>query len=311
MQVLTLEETRAALPFGPLIDALDAGFRAGAEVPLRHHHPMVNPGAADDMLLLMPAWQAAGWGGVKIVHVHPGNAGRGLPAIASSYILFDRVTGAHKLLLDGGELTARRTAAASALAARRLARPDSRRHLIVGAGRVGANLAQAYRAALPIEAVEVWSRTAASAEALAADLRAQGIPAVAAPDLQAAVGRADIVSCATLSRTPLIHGDWLHPGQHIDLIGSFTPEMREVDDAVMQRARIFLDTDHARIESGDIALPLAAGAITEADIEGTLEALCRDNRHPRRGPGEITLFKGVGSAVEDLSAAILAWDSLV
>jgi ornithine cyclodeaminase len=311
MQVLTLEETRAALPFGPLIDALDAGFRAGAEVPLRHHHPMVNPGAADDMLLLMPAWQAAGWGGVKIVNVHPGNAGRGLPAIASSYILFDRVTGAHKLLLDGGELTARRTAAASALAARRLARPDSRRHLIVGAGRVGANLAQAYRAALPIEAVEVWSRTAASAEALAADLRAQGIPAVAAPDLQAAVGRADIVSCATLSRTPLIHGDWLHPGQHIDLIGSFTPEMREVDDAVMQRARIFLDTDHARIESGDIALPLAAGAITEADIEGTLEALCRDNRHPRRGPGEITLFKGVGSAVEDLSAAILAWDSLV
>lgn len=311
MQVLTLEETRAALPFGPLIDALDAGFRAGAEVPLRHHHPMVNPGAADDMLLLMPAWQAAGWGGVKIVNVHPGNAGRGLPAIASSYILFDRVTGAHKLLLDGGELTARRTAAASALAARRLARPDSRRHLIVGAGRVGANLAQAYRAALPIEAVEVWSRTAASAEALAADLRAQGIPAVAAPDLQAAVGRADIVSCATLSRTPLIHGDWLHPGQHIDLIGSFTPEMREVDDVVMQRARIFLDTDHARIESGDIALPLASGAITEADIEGTLEALCRDNRHPRRGPGEITLFKGVGSAVEDLSAAILAWDSLV
>lgn len=310
MQVLTLEETRAALPFGPLIDALDAGFRAGAEVPLRHHHPMVNPGAADDMLLLMPAWQAVGWGGVKIVNVHPGNAGRGLPAIASSYILFDRVTGAHKLLLDGGELTARRTAAASALAARRLARPDSRRHLIVGAGRVGANLAQAYRAALPIEAVEVWSRTAASAEALAADLRAQGIPAVAAPDLQAAVARADIVSCATLSRTPLIHGDWLHPGQHIDLIGSFTPEMREADDKALQRARIFLDTDHARIESGDIALPLAAGAITEADIEGTLEALCRDNRHPRRGPGEITLFKGVGSAVEDLSAAILAWNSL-
>ncbi|MDD8023608.1 MAG: ornithine cyclodeaminase family protein, partial [Paracoccaceae bacterium] len=185
MHVLTLEETRAALPFGPLIDALDAGFRAGAEVPLRHHHPMHNPSGADDMLLLMPAWQAAGWGGVKIVNVHPGNAARGLPAIASSYILFDRATGAHKLLLDGGELTARRTAAASALAAKRLARRDSRRQLIVGAGRVGANLAQAYRAALPIEAVEIWSRTSASAEALAADLRGQGIPAVAAPDLQA------------------------------------------------------------------------------------------------------------------------------
>ncbi|MDD8021965.1 MAG: ornithine cyclodeaminase family protein, partial [Paracoccaceae bacterium] len=119
-----------------------------------------------------------------------------------------------------------------------------------------------------------------------------------------------IVSCATLSQAPLIHGDWLHPGQHIDLIGSFTPEMREVDDAAMMRARIFVDTDHAKVESGDIALPLASGAITEADIEGTLDALCRDDRHPRRGPGEITLFKGVGSAVEDLSAAILAWTSL-
>ncbi|WP_156894293.1 ornithine cyclodeaminase family protein [Rhodobacter xanthinilyticus] len=310
MRVLSLEDTRAALPFGALIAALDAGFRAGAEVPLRHHHFMKTPGAADDVLLLMPAWQQAGWGGVKIVNVHPGNAGRGLPAIASSYILFDRLTGVHKLLLDGGELTARRTAAASALAAKRLARPESRKMLIVGAGRVGANLAWAYRAAFAIEEIEIWSRTAASAEALAVELRRGGLNARAVPDLEAAVKRAEIISCATLSRAPLIEGEWLQPGQHIDLIGSFTPEMREADDEVLARARIFLDTDHAMVESGDIAIPLASGAISKADIEGTLAGLCRDDLRPRASAEEITLFKGVGSAIEDLAAAVLAYESL-
>lgn len=308
MKILSLAETRAALPFEALIEALDAGFRAGGEVPLRHQHLMTSPDGPEDVLLLMPAWQAAGWGGVKIVNVHPGNAALGLPAIASSYILFERRTGAHVLILDGGELTARRTAAASALAAKRLARPDSRRQLIVGAGRVGANLAQAYRAALPIETVEVWNRTAASAGALAAELRAGGIAAQAVTDLAAAVGRADVISCATLARAPLIRGDWLRPGQHVDLIGSFTPEMREADDAVLRRARIFLDTDHARVESGDIAQPLASGAISLADIEGTLDTLCRENLFPRRSEDEITLFKGVGSGLEDLAAAILAHD---
>lgn len=310
MKILSLAETRAALPFDALIEALDAGFRAGGEVPLRHQHLMTNPGGPEDVLLLMPAWQAEGWGGVKIVNVHPGNAALGLPAIASSYILFDRRTGAHVLILDGGELTARRTAAASALAAKRLARPDSRHQLIVGAGRVGANLAQAYRATLPIETVEVWNRTAASAEVLAAELRADGIAAQAVTDLAAAVGRADVISCATLARAPLIRGDWLRPGQHVDLIGSFTPEMREADDAVMRRARIFLDTDHARVESGDIAQPLASGAIGLADIEGMLDTLCRENLFPRRSEGEITLFKGVGSGLEDLAAAILAHDRM-
>lgn len=308
------EQTKVALPFDRLIGALDAGFRAEVTAPLRHHHVMAAPGRGDDVLLLMPAWMNTGagagagtaWGGVKVVNVHPGNTGAGLPAVSSTYVLFDRDTGRHRLILDGGELTARRTAAASALAATRLARPDSRRLLVVGAGRVAANIPHAYAAALPIAEVAVWSRTRANAQELAERLRAEGIAATHAADLEAAVGEADVISCATLAREPILKGDWLRPGQHVDLIGSFTPDMREADDEVMRRARIFIDTEHARIESGDIRTPLATGVISDADISATLADLCRDDAYPRASADEITLFKSVGSAVEDLAAAILA-----
>lgn len=310
MRSLDADETRDALPFPALIDALDAGFRIPTDSPLRHSHPLVNADGSEDVLLLMPAWRQTGWGGVKLVNVHPGNSAKGLPAVASSYVLFDRETGRHELLLDGDEMTARRTAAASALAAKRLARPDSHRLLIVGSGHVAANLAPAYRAALPITEVEVWNRTLVKAETLAARLKADGIAARATSDLQAAVARADVISCATLSQQPLILGDWLSPGQHLDLIGSFTPEMREADDTALRRARIFLDTEHAAKESGDILGPLASGAIAKEDIEGTLLGLCRDNLFPRRSAREITLFKAVGSGIEDLSAAVLAWESI-
>jgi ornithine cyclodeaminase/alanine dehydrogenase-like protein (mu-crystallin family) len=306
MKVLSLEQTRAALPFDALINAIDEGFASGCTSPLRHHHFMQNKDGADDVLLLMPAWREQGWGGIKLVNVHPANSTKGLPAISSTYVLFDRETGQHRLILDGGELTARRTAAASALAAKRLARPDSKRLLVVGAGRVGSNIPHAYRAVLPIETVAVWNPTAANGQKLVSELNAQGIAAEFEPDLQAAVARADIVSCATLSREPIIKGEWLHPGQHIDLIGSFTPQMREADDEVMRRAKIYIDTEHAKVESGDIRTPLESGVIQDADILDTLEAMCRDNRYPRANENDITFFKGVGSAIEDLSAAILA-----
>lgn len=309
MKILSLDETRAALPFDLLVAALDAGFCTDCTTPLRHHHLMKSPGGTDDVLLLMPAWRDQGWGGVKLVNIHPGNATRGLPAISSTYVLFERETGRHRLILDGGELTARRTAATSALAAKRLARADSRRLLVVGAGRVAANIPHAYRAVLPVEQVTVWNRTPANGQKLAETLRTQGINATFAPDLEDAVGRADLISCATLARKPVLEGAWLKPGQHVDLIGSFAPEMREADDEVVRRARIFLDTDHARIESGDIAIPLETGVIGEDGICGTLTDLCRDNAFPRQSAGEITLFKSVGTAVEDLSAAILALES--
>jgi ornithine cyclodeaminase/alanine dehydrogenase-like protein (mu-crystallin family) len=306
MKILSSEETRNALPWDKLIDALDDGFRSEVTSPLRHHHHMKNRDGSDDVLLLMPAWRDDGWGGIKLVNVHPGNSEKGLPAISATYLLFDRETGEHRLILDGGELTPRRTAAASALAAKYLARKDVRRQLIVGAGRVGSSIPYAYLSVLPIKEFAVWDRSQANAERLVADLTAQGHRAEVAPDLQSAVGWADVISCATLAREPVVLGDWLRAGQHVDLIGSFTPDMREVDDTAMQRARVFIDTEHAKLESGDIKLPLEAGAITESDIVATLTQLCHGEVAGRTSAEEITLFKGVGLAAEDLSAAVLA-----
>jgi ornithine cyclodeaminase len=310
LKLLDPNQTKAALPFDKLVAAIDKGFKSACTSPLRHHHFMENEGAASDVLLLMPAWMDEGWGGLKFVNVHPDNAARGLPAISSTYILFDRKTGEHRLILDGGELTARRTAAASALAAKHLAHPDSKRLLVVGSGRVSSNIPHAYKAVLPIDQVDVWSRNQANAQKLVDQLQAEDVEAQLAPDLQEAIEKADIISSATLATEPFIKGEWLKPGQHVDLIGSFTPHMREVDDAALQRASIYVDTDHAKVESGELTIPLASGAITESDICGTLQAMCRDDDYPRKSAGEITLFKSVGTAIEDLAAAILAYEEL-
>lgn len=305
MLVLDAAATASALDYSALIAGLREMFAAGVTAPLRHAHGLPRAGEPDATLLLMPAWMGEGsHGGVKIVNVVPGNARRGLPAVTASYLLFDETTGAHLALMDGATLTGRRTAAASALAASYLARPDARTLLVVGAGHIGSELPFAYRAALPIERVLVWNPTPARAERLVARLREEGVEAEVRGDLQAAVGDADVISCATLSTSPLVLGDWLKPGQHLDLVGSFTPAMREADDRAATRARVFIDGPAAAIESGDIKGPMAAGVLKE--IAGTLYDLCGGRVEGRRSAAEITLFKSVGLAVEDLAAARVA-----
>ena len=306
MRVYSAEETRNLLPFGALIGALREMFRAGAAAPLRHHHTIALDGKPVATMLLMPAWSSAGLGGVKIANVNPGNAAIGIPAVSSSYLLFDTGTGRHLAMLDGGELTDRRTAAVAALAATYLARPDARRLLVVGAGRVAGNLADAFRAVRPIEDVAVWDIDGAMAERLARRLNGAGFRAATAPDLEAAVAGADIVSCATLATEPLISGAWLREGQHLDLIGSFTPGMREADDAAVRRARVFIDTEGALQESGDLIAPLRSGALLREGIAGDLFDLCRCTVEGREDSQEITLFKATGSALSDLAAATLA-----
>jgi ornithine cyclodeaminase len=211
-------------------------------------------------------------------------------------------------LVDGNELTARRTAAASALAASRLARTDARRHLVVGAGAVAALLPHALRCVRPIEHGDVWARRPEAAAALAERLRAEGLPAHAAPELAAAVAAADVVSCATLAAEPLIHGGWLAPGVHLDLVGSFTPAMREADDACFAGAEVWIDTDDALAKSGDLAAPLASGALARAQVRGTLHELCAAPA-PARDPQARTIFKSVGTALEDLAAAMLVYEA--
>ncbi len=305
MLVLDAAATASALDYPQLIAGLHEMFAAGVTAPLRHAHCLPRSGEPDATLLLMPAWMGDGsHGGVKIVNVVPGNASRGLSAVTASYLLFDETTGAHVALFDGATLTGRRTAAASALAGSLMARPESRTLLVVGAGHIGAQMPRAYGAVLPIDRVLIWNPTPTRAGRLVDQLRDKGMAAEARTDLQAAVGEADIISCATLSTTPLIHGDWLKPGQHLDLVGSFTPAMREADDRAMARGRVFVDGPAAAIESGDIKGPMASGALKE--IAGTLYDLCGGRVEGRRSAADITVFKSVGLAVEDLAAARVA-----
>lgn len=300
MLQLDKAEIAARLPWPALVEALRAMFVAGCHAPLRHSHPL----PADGTLLLMPAVSAT-HSGVKIVHVAPGNTARGQASVNAAYLLSDAVTGVPIALLDGGELTDRRTAAASVLAARYLARPESRRLLVLGSGKVAAALAEAYAASFPLEEVAIWSRRAEKAEALAARLAAHGVPARAVADPDPA--GFDIVSAATLSREPLIRGAALTPGTHVDLVGAFRRDMRETDGAALARALVVVDTRTGGLaEAGDVVQAIAEGHITEADIAAELSELCK-GRHPGRTSDEqVTLFKSVGWAGEDLAAAVLA-----
>ncbi|QET05302.1 ornithine cyclodeaminase family protein [Cupriavidus pauculus] len=302
---------RALLPFPLLIRALRDAFAAGATVPLRHTHNIGEsgqPGAG--ISLLMPAWDDVGFYGVKIVNIYEGNAAHGLPGLHSTYMLYDARTGAPLAMFDGNEITSRRTAAAAALAADYLARPDARSLLVVGAGRVGSLVAPAMASIRQLDRIAIWDIDAGGAARCAQALRDQGLPASAAEDLETAVRAADIVSCATLATTPLIRAEWLAAGSHLDLIGSFTPRMTEAEPACFANASVWVDTDEAPAKSGDLINAVAAGYLTADAIRGDLTGLARGTCAGRQSAGERTVFKAVGTALEDLASARLAYQQL-
>jgi ornithine cyclodeaminase len=299
--------TRAPLNFERLVPALRAAFAAEAQVPPRHVHSIETAGADKGTVLIMPAWSDAGFLGIKTINIFPGNSARGLPGLHATYVLYDARTGVPLAMMDGNEITARRTAAASALGASFLARSDARRLLVLGTGRIARMLPAAHASARAIDEVHVWNHRPESAEALAAQWRAEGWNAQIATDLEMAVRHADIVSCATLATAPLVRGEWLAPGSHLDLIGSFTPAMREADVRCFEGARTFIDTSEALQKSGDLLDAIAAGTLRADAVQGTLAELCRNERPGRTGDEERTVFKAVGSALEDLTAATLVW----
>jgi ornithine cyclodeaminase len=311
MIVIDEAQVRERLAWPPLIDIIEELFRKGCEVPVRHHHAITVPDQPDGTLLLMPAWQTGGYMGIKLLNVFPGNSGRGLPAVSATFVLFDGETGEVLASIDGGELTARRTAAASALASRYLSRRDASLLLMVGTGRLSTNLVFAHATVRPIRTVLVHGRTPEKAETIARQVRAGGLEARLVEDLAEAAGKADVISCATLSPEPLIMGDWLRSGVHLDLVGAYTPDMRESDDAALARAdSIFVDTmEGAMAEAGDVLQPLGRGVISEGDIRGDLFALTRGLADGRQSDDEITLFKSVGTSIEDLAGAILAYEA--
>jgi len=311
MIVVGEAEARAALPWKLLIAAIREAFRAEWAMPAKHQHFVEVPGEADAKLLLMPAWAVGEYIAVKVATVFPGNAARGLPGVTAAMMLLSGRTGEPLAVIDGGELTARRTAATSAMAADYLARKDSRHLVVVGTGRLaGSNLIEAHATVRPIERVTIWGRNPEKAAAVAARVATTGLVASATEDLATAVGEADIVTSATIVTEPVILGEWLRPGVHMDSVGSYSAESRETDDEVVRRATIFVDTragaPHA---AGDLALPLKAGVISESDIPADLYDLTRGKHPGRTSAAEITFFKSVGAAVEDLAAARLVYET--
>ena len=310
---LNAGQISAALPYPTLVESLRLAFRNGAQAPRRHVHP-ISPDS-DAVLLLMPVWQPERHTGVKIVTVAPRNPQRGLPSVHSIFMLLDSATGAPICLMDGEELTLRRTAAASALASDYLARPDSSHLLVVGTGSLAPYMAAAHCAARPISKVTLWGRSPGKAEQAAALLRRQleatgsGAEVQTTTNLEAGVRSADIITCATTSTAPIVHGDWVRPGTHVDLVGGFRPNMREADDALMCGAAVFVDTwNGALAEAGDLVQPMQAGKLERAALQAELADLCAGRHRGRSDPRQVTLFKSVGAALEDLCAADLAWD---
>lgn len=273
-----------------MVDALAEGHR-GARPAITDQALSRGP----DTLLSRAAWIDGMGAAVKTVTVLPGNPASGLPSVHGAMLLFDDATGAVTAVIDSALVTKWKTAADSLLGARLLARPHARRLLILGAGAVAEALIAAYGAVFPGIAVSVWNRSAERADALAAR---HGIEV--ARDLATAVGAADIIATATMSQVPVLLGDWLRPGQHVDLIGAFKADMREADDAALRRSRLFVDSFETTLEHiGELKDPLARGVIARADVLGDLYDLVA-GRTGRRSDAEITLFKNGGGAHLDL-----------
>lgn len=317
MRYFSAADIDAALSYPALVDTLAAAFSKGALAPPRHHHSVALAGRPEATWLLMPAWEARGPGapeagrymGVKSVTVFPDNGARGKPAVLGTYLLLSAETGDTLAVMDATRLTVWRTAAASALASRSLSRLDAARVLMVGAGALAPFLVRAHRSVRPITDVVVWNRSPVRAQALVADLAKDGIAATIAADLEQAVAQADIITTATLSPDPLIRGAWLKPGTHVDSVGAYRPTMRETDDEVVRRARVYVDTRAGALaEAGDIVQPVQAGVIGKDAIVGDLYDLCRGSAPGRGSAQEITFFKSVGASIEDLAAAIAVYE---
>ena len=301
MKILDAGEVTVRSPYPALVAALRLGLDDGLVVPERGAFDLTGSG---DTLLTMPAWRRGGLAGVKIVTVHPRNPDAGLPSVQGQLLAFDAATGRPIALLDGTVLTNRRTAAVSALAVELLAPPGARRLLVVGAGALARAVIAAHAAVRDYDAIAVYARNRDRADALARELGRDGVVVDVATDLAAAVAQADVIVTATTATTPFLHGAWLRPGTHVNLLGAFTTNMAEADASLLARARLFADTrDGVLAKGGEVAQAIAAGIIDPRAIEDDLFGLVARDKPVARSPEGITAFKSVGSAAFDLVAA--------
>lgn len=276
-------------------------------MPVRHHHFYRTGEGEENTLILMPVWNKE-YMGMKQVTVAPANSKANIPSIFAQYILSDSKTGQPLAMMNATELTARRTACTSALAASFLCRDDAENLLIVGGGKVAQHLVHAHLEIKNFKKVSVWMRNPEKLEEFVSSLKEQGIPAESVSNLEESAREADLISCATLSPTPIIMGEWIKPGTHLDMIGSHKPTTRETDDDAIRKSSIFVDSREGALhETGELAIPIAEGIISENDVKADIVELVKGIHPGRTSPEEITLFKSAGLAVEDLAAALLVY----
>jgi len=307
MRFFTDADIGAALPWAALIESIETiMIEPTAVAPARTLHTVPDGNGNDAAFLLKPGWVAGEMIGVKAVTVFPDNGALDLPMVQAGVLLFDGTTGSLVGACEANTLTTRRTAAASAVAAKRLARADAGTLLVVGTGALAPMAVQAHAHVRDYQTVLVWGRNPAKAAAVVEAVAAEGISAAVADDLDTAVASADVISCVTGATDPVVKGALLQPGTHVELIGGFSPTMREADDDVVRRASIFVDTYDDAAIAGDIAQPLESGLITTDDLLADLAELVAGTHPGRRSDEEVTMFKSAGTALEDLAAARLA-----
>jgi len=303
MRFIDKDEVARRCAYGPLIESLAKGLGQSIESPPRSHF---NPNHDASAVLIMPAWKPGQIMGTKIISIWPDNNALGKPAVSAVYVLTSCEDGSTLAVIDGTELTSRRTAGAAALGARLLARPDSRRLAVLGTGALAPHMAMAHRSVLDLSEITIWGRQLDKADAVVSALAGVGIAARASTDLEGTLARADVVAAVTTATVPFIRGAWIKPGTHLGLIGAFTADMAEAEPELLSSTRLFADSRAAVLEKGgEVLQALRAGLICKADVLAELTELVKDSPHNagRRSHQEITVFKSVGFAALDLIAA--------
>ncbi len=308
MRVISFEEADPVLNWTETANAIEAGHKFEntkiGDLLLTQQ---------DKSLLSRGAWIDGLGIALKSVTVFPENPSQDppKPSVQGAMLVFDPEDGSLKSVLDGPLVTKWKTAGDSVLGARFLARKDAQNYLVIGAGTVARNLLEAYKEIFPsLSKFTVWNRTQENAEMLVAELRDTGFIVNVAQDLEAAVRSADIISTATMSKSPVLKGEWVKAGTHVDLIGAYRPDMREADDALLQKSKIYVDARETTIgEIGELIIPMKAGIICEADVLGDFKDLC-NGVVGRQSPDEITLFKNGGGAHLDLMTGMMIVEKL-
>lgn len=306
MKVYDRENVASSLQYGILIEALRKAFSSKITAPERVQHTIKNKNGSDATLLLMPAWKIGEHIGIKIVSVFPENTTNNMNAVHANYFLMNANDGKPVAVMDGTELTLRRTACASALAADYLVNKNVDTLLMIGTGNLAPHMIKAHCVVRNYSRILIWGRNEEKAERLALSLNINDKEILAKNDLKEALNVADVISCATLTQKPLIMGDWIKPGQHLDLVGAFTPDMAEADSKAIAKSKVVVDTyEGALSESGELINALKEGRIKKEHILSDLRELVLEEKNIRKNSNDITLFKSVGTALEDLAAAEL------